>query len=149
MIARKQSELVGLRVRFREPLRKKLEVAAAKRGVSLNTELVDRLERSFSAEAVEQVVSSKLDRALDSIWTALAEGARQGKQAAAAYKRQKAFIDAKADPALQKRREETIKHAEKYAEERRKEFEADIERVRQRFEKEMQAKYGPPKEDKS
>jgi len=148
MIARKQSELVGLRVRFREPLRKKLEVAAAKRGVSLNTELVDRLERSFSAEAVEQVVGSKLDRALDSIWTVwadIAEGYRQGQKAMAVYEREKAFNDAKADPALQKRRKENIK----YAEERRKDFEADIERVRQRFEKEMQAKYGPPKGDKS
>ena len=145
MIARKQSELVGLRVRFREPLRKKLEVAAAKRGVSLNTELVDRLERSFSAEAVEQVVSSKLDRALDSIWTVwadMAESYRQGKEAAAASKRAqeaKAFKDA-TEPARKKRREENIKSVE----ERRKEFEADIERVRQRFEKEMQAKYGQP-----
>ena len=52
MTARKQSAIVGLRVRMREPLRKKLEVAAKKRGVSLNAELVHRLEESFLSEGV-------------------------------------------------------------------------------------------------
>jgi hypothetical protein len=39
--------MVGLRVRSREPLRKKLEVAAKQHGVSLNAELVRRLDESF------------------------------------------------------------------------------------------------------
>jgi predicted HicB family RNase H-like nuclease len=46
-MTRKQSATVGLRVRFREPLRKKLELAAKKKGVSLNAELIERLEKSF------------------------------------------------------------------------------------------------------
>ena len=101
MTARKQTAIVGLKVRLREPLRKKLEVAAKKRGVSLNAELVDRLERSFSAESAKQVIDLELERAF-SLWrdkmravllgweeerltrkstaTALAEGARQAKR---------------------------------------------------------------------
>ena len=50
MAARKQTAIVGLKVRLREPLRKKLEVAAKKKGVSLNAELVARLEESFLGE---------------------------------------------------------------------------------------------------
>jgi hypothetical protein len=50
MAARKQTAIVGLKVRLREPLRKKLEVAAKKKGVSLNAELVSRLEESFLGE---------------------------------------------------------------------------------------------------
>lgn len=50
MAARKQTAIVGLKVRLREPLRKKLEVAAKQKGVSLNAELVARLEESFLSE---------------------------------------------------------------------------------------------------
>jgi hypothetical protein len=50
MPARKQTAIVGLKVRLREPLRKKLEMAAKKKGVSLNAELVARLEESFLSE---------------------------------------------------------------------------------------------------
>jgi hypothetical protein len=49
------SAFVGLKVRLREPLRKKLEVAAKKRGVSLNAELVARLEESFRREAAVEL----------------------------------------------------------------------------------------------
>jgi len=52
MAARKQTAIVGLKVRLREPLRKKLEVAAKKKGVSLNAELVGRLEESFLGEGL-------------------------------------------------------------------------------------------------
>jgi hypothetical protein len=38
---------------MREPLRKNLERAAAKKGVSMNAELVDRLERSFHIDQLE------------------------------------------------------------------------------------------------
>ena len=51
---RKQTAIVGLKVRLREPLRKKLEVAAKQKGVSLNSELVSRLDGSFAADALEQ-----------------------------------------------------------------------------------------------
>ena len=52
MTARKQTAIVGLKVRLREPLRKKLETAAKKKGVSLNAELVARLEESFLGEGL-------------------------------------------------------------------------------------------------
>jgi hypothetical protein len=52
MAARKQTAIVGLKVRLREPLRKKLETAAKKKGVSLNAELVARLEESFLGEGL-------------------------------------------------------------------------------------------------
>jgi Arc-like DNA binding domain len=54
-LGRKPTAIVGLKVRLREPLRKKLEVAAKKKGVSLNAELVARLERSFEAEPLEEI----------------------------------------------------------------------------------------------
>jgi hypothetical protein len=54
MPARKPTAIVGLKVRLREPLRKKLEVAAKKRGVSLNAELVSRLEESFLSETLTE-----------------------------------------------------------------------------------------------
>jgi non-homologous end joining protein Ku len=60
MVKRSKTALVGLRVRLREPLRKKLETAAKQRGVSLNAELVDRLEASFSAQAVEDKLAPQL-----------------------------------------------------------------------------------------
>ena len=53
MAARKPTAIVGLKVRLREPLRKKLEVAAKKKGVSLNAELVARLEKSFLSEGLQ------------------------------------------------------------------------------------------------
>jgi Arc-like DNA binding domain len=54
MAARKQTAIVGLKVRLREPLRKKLELAAKKKGVSLNAELVTRLEESFLGESLTE-----------------------------------------------------------------------------------------------
>ena len=52
MVKRAQTAIVGLKVRLREPLRKKLEVAAKRKGVSLNAELVARLEESFLGEGL-------------------------------------------------------------------------------------------------
>src|SRR5689334_15428001 len=59
MTKRPQTALVGLRVRMREPLRKRLEVAAKKRGVSLNAELIARLEQSFQIESFEEVAEAQ------------------------------------------------------------------------------------------
>lgn len=47
MATRRQSATVDLKVRMKEPLRAKLERVARQRGVSMNAEAVDRLERSF------------------------------------------------------------------------------------------------------
>ena len=124
MIARKQSAMVGLRVRFREPLRKKLEVAAKKRGVSLNAELVDRLERSFSAEAVEQVVSSKLDGMFE----------RYEEIARAIFRKYGEEPTPTASEVWERARQQQIEKHIKQAEKRHKEVD--------HIEKEMQAKHG-------
>lgn len=50
MPARKQSATAQLKTRLREPLRAQLEAAAKKRGVTLNAEIVDRLESSLKQE---------------------------------------------------------------------------------------------------
>jgi len=48
--ARKQTDIVQLKLRIREELRNKLERAAAKKKHSLNTEMMERLEASFTLE---------------------------------------------------------------------------------------------------
>jgi Arc-like DNA binding domain len=47
MADRDQATTVQLKVRMKEPLRADLEKAAHRRGVSMNAEIVRRLERSF------------------------------------------------------------------------------------------------------
>lgn len=49
-MARKKSATVDLKVRMKEPLRAKLEVAAKRAGVSLNAEAVKRMDRSFERD---------------------------------------------------------------------------------------------------
>jgi hypothetical protein len=50
MAKRSRSDTVQLKLRIKEPWRAKVEAAAKARGVSLNAELADRIERSFSYE---------------------------------------------------------------------------------------------------
>lgn len=50
MAARKPTQTVQLTVRMKEPLRAALELAAKGREVSLNAEVIERLERSFEHE---------------------------------------------------------------------------------------------------
>ena len=50
MARRKKSANVQLKVRVKEPLRARIEKAAKSRGVSMNAEMGDRLERSFEIE---------------------------------------------------------------------------------------------------
>jgi hypothetical protein len=45
---RKPSNLVAYKIRIRPELRRRIEQAAKKRGVSANHEMIDRLEQSFS-----------------------------------------------------------------------------------------------------
>lgn len=47
---RKQSATVDIKIRMKEPLRAEIERAAKRRGVSMNTEMVDRLEQAYRAE---------------------------------------------------------------------------------------------------
>jgi hypothetical protein len=50
MPRRKETETVQVGLRVKEPLRAALEQAAEQRGVSMNAEIVRRLERSFTEE---------------------------------------------------------------------------------------------------
>ena len=50
MAPRDRTAVVQLKTRLREPLRARLEAGAKRRGVTLNTEIVDRLEQSFAKE---------------------------------------------------------------------------------------------------
>ena len=54
MARRAQSDTVQLKTRMKEPLRAKLEAAAEEKGISLNAEAVQRLERSFFDENTAQ-----------------------------------------------------------------------------------------------
>jgi len=56
MKKRSKTDTVHVSTRMREPLRAKLEAAAKARGVSLNAELVDRLERSFERDEFAQEI---------------------------------------------------------------------------------------------
>ncbi len=55
MNPRKESATVQLKVRLKEPLRARIEKAARKRKRPMNTEIVDRLEMSFSEEEKVQL----------------------------------------------------------------------------------------------
>ncbi len=50
MAKRSRSDTIQLKARMKEPLRAKLEAAATAKGVSLNAEMVHRLEQSFLAD---------------------------------------------------------------------------------------------------
>ena len=50
MARAKASKIVQVKARMREPLRARLEAVAKGRGVSINSELVERLERSFAKD---------------------------------------------------------------------------------------------------
>jgi hypothetical protein len=47
-MARKPTDTVQFKLRFDEGLRRKVEKSAKERGVSINTEIIDRLEGSFT-----------------------------------------------------------------------------------------------------
>jgi hypothetical protein len=60
-MVKKERLTAELKLRLPEPLRKKIEAAAKARldgrGVSLNTELVDRLDRSFGRGLLEEILT--------------------------------------------------------------------------------------------
>jgi DNA-binding FrmR family transcriptional regulator len=57
MPARKPTDIVNLKLRFREELRRRLDKEAKKSGRSLNGEIVARLERSLEANEMRTAVS--------------------------------------------------------------------------------------------
>lgn len=50
MAKRPNSAVVDYKIRLKEPIRKKIEIAAKDRGVSMNAEIVTRIENSFSID---------------------------------------------------------------------------------------------------
>jgi hypothetical protein len=58
MIKRKKTDYVQFKIRLRESLRKQLEDAARSKHVSLNSEIVDRLEQSLSQASVRDDINS-------------------------------------------------------------------------------------------
>lgn len=58
MIKRKPTAKAQIKVRLQETLRSRLEMEAKKHGVSLNQEIVRRLERSLEQELIGQAVST-------------------------------------------------------------------------------------------
>lgn len=63
---RAKTATVALKTRMRETLRAKLEAAAKRKKVSLNSDLVGRVERSFANEDVLQALSD-IERKLERI----------------------------------------------------------------------------------
>lgn len=60
MPRRAEDAYARVSLRIKEPLRAQCEIAANKRGVSMNTEIADRLERSFEADQrIEAVFGSR------------------------------------------------------------------------------------------
>jgi DNA-binding transcriptional regulator GbsR (MarR family) len=68
---RAATDTVQLKLRIREELRRKLERAAAKREVSLNTEMVERLEASFAAETRAHEQDRLIDEIKGAVKTAI------------------------------------------------------------------------------
>lgn len=66
---RKPSDIVHTNLRIREHLRSKLETAARKRSVSLNTEMLHRLEQSFNqgAEMTLEEIAADMRRMMDAL----------------------------------------------------------------------------------
>jgi hypothetical protein len=54
-VPRKPSAVLQTKLRIRETLRRRIEQAAKKRGVSSNYEMTSRLERSFEQEAARSI----------------------------------------------------------------------------------------------
>ena len=54
-MAQRTAKVIQYKIRVREDLRRRIEQEAKKRGVSANYEMVSRLERSFSEEAVQSL----------------------------------------------------------------------------------------------
>src|SRR5262245_26020289 len=61
MVRRKQAARADIKIRMKEPLRAKIEAAAKRRGVSMNAEMVSRLEQSFQKEGVSDEFQTAVD----------------------------------------------------------------------------------------
>jgi len=62
---RKPTEIVPLMLRLRESLRHRLEQAAKHNDVSMNAEIIDRLEKSFSSEDMKGLLEESAQAAAE------------------------------------------------------------------------------------
>ena len=62
-MARKLTDTVKLQVRLPERLRRRLEQAAKHHDCSMNTEIFDRLDRSFQKEEQEKMMALAIEQA--------------------------------------------------------------------------------------
>ena len=85
MAEREQYAVVELKVRVKEPLRDRIEAAARDRGVSMNAEVISRLERSFARE--NDVADAFGGKRLFSFMQSIAAAMRQAGEIAAASTR--------------------------------------------------------------
>ena len=63
-MARKLTDIVKLQVRLSERLRRRLEQAANHHQVSMNTEIVDRLDSSLQREELEKHIGDVMEQAI-------------------------------------------------------------------------------------
>jgi hypothetical protein len=68
-VARKLTDTVKLQVRLSERLRRRLEQAAKHNKCSMNTEIVDRLDASFTKEELEKALGDTSEQAIHSAVT--------------------------------------------------------------------------------
>jgi hypothetical protein len=76
-VARKLTDTVKLQVRLSERLRRRLEQAAKHEGWSMNTEIVSRLDASFSREELDKHMGSAIEQAAQGTATRLVQELRQ------------------------------------------------------------------------
>jgi hypothetical protein len=62
MAKRKKTDIVGLKLRLREHLRRRLETRAKYEERSLNAEVIERLEKSFEQETTQLILAVLLAR---------------------------------------------------------------------------------------
>ena len=83
MPKRKKTDIVQFKIRLRETLRRQLEAAAHTKDISLNSEIVSRLEQSFVQASLQDLIAegrkgqSRLVEALRSLSAELYEKVEQ------------------------------------------------------------------------
>jgi hypothetical protein len=156
-----EGERVPLGLRVTAEAKRKLEEAAIKSGRSISQEAELRIERSFDEDRIEdqfkglrtdtfQIMAQWMEHLLgpDSAPTQSRERSQEAKMREDflhAKKRREKKREELSDEELRQFRQDE----EKALIERRKKWDAEVARVRERFEKEMEARYGPSKGDKT
>jgi hypothetical protein len=70
---KKPADLIAVKVRLRERTRRNLEAEAKRNGVSVNMEIVNRVERSFSEQAITAVIADTANKTAEKFAAAIIE----------------------------------------------------------------------------